>query len=294
MQQLQALALQPAVWGISGLILLPSPCNDSSLYLSFSNFVKPQQWPTPSESIAIYCVMKLVSCVTHLQSCAKVHIWNKKKKLRTVAKIKTQDYKNWRLQKLSTIASPPLHTATTLFNEHRSQRPCGTSDWQNIFSAFSVVSVSDDHVVCNRPYKERRIPAAGASHWSWHQLKNFERQGMTYELLLEIFSMEKLNSLLYRNWSINFFTELLHFTVPPELTELACQTFSAARYGLLQTTWSSETETTLNAEKMFCQSEVPNGRCDLRSLNSVVAVLAEEFQLCSISVVLGFNLSNSA
>jgi len=30
-------------------------------------FVKPHQWPTPSESIAIYCVRKLVSCVTHLQ-----------------------------------------------------------------------------------------------------------------------------------------------------------------------------------------------------------------------------------
>jgi len=114
-------------------------------------FVKPQQWPTPSESIAIYCVSKLVSCVTHLQSRAKVDIWNKKKKLRTVAKIKTQDYKNWRLQNLSTIATPPLTTATTLFNEHRSQRPFGTSDWQNILSAFSVVSVLDDHVVCNRP-----------------------------------------------------------------------------------------------------------------------------------------------
>ena len=49
-----------------------------------------------------------------------------------------------------------------------------------------------------------RIPAAGAFHWSWHQLKNFERQGMTYELLLENFSMEKLNSLLYRNCSVNF------------------------------------------------------------------------------------------
>jgi len=38
---------------------------------------------------------------------------------------------------------------------------------------------------------------------------------MTYELLLEIFSMEKLNSLLYRNYSVNFFTELptpFHFT----------------------------------------------------------------------------------
>jgi len=41
---------------------------------------------------------------------------------------------------------------------------------------------------------------------------------MTYELLLEIFSMEILHNLLYRNWSANFFTELLHFTVPPELT----------------------------------------------------------------------------
>jgi len=68
-------------------------CEDSDHV--YAIFVKPQQWPTPSESIAIYCVRKLVSCVTHLQSCAKVDIWNKKKKLRTVAKIKTQDYKNW-------------------------------------------------------------------------------------------------------------------------------------------------------------------------------------------------------
>ena len=51
-------------------------------------------------------------------------------------------------------------------------------------------------------------------------------------------------------------------------------TFSAARYGLLQTTLSSETETTLNAESMFCQSEVPNGRCDLGSLNSVETVFS--------------------
>jgi len=33
----QALALQPAVGGISCLVLLPSFCNDSSLYPSFSN-----------------------------------------------------------------------------------------------------------------------------------------------------------------------------------------------------------------------------------------------------------------
>jgi len=95
-------------------------------------------------------------------------------------------------------------------------------------------------------------PLVLALKWSGHQLKNFERQGMTYELLLEIFSMIKLNSLLYRNRGVNF------FTVPPELTRVGMLTFSAARYGLLQTTWSPETEITLNAESMFCQSEVPN------------------------------------
>ena len=36
-QQLQALALQQAVWGISCLVLLPSSCNDSSLHPPFSN-----------------------------------------------------------------------------------------------------------------------------------------------------------------------------------------------------------------------------------------------------------------
>jgi len=52
--------------------------------------------------------------VLHIFIFSQVDIWNKKKKLRTVAKIKTQDYKNWRSQKLSTIATPPLNTATTL------------------------------------------------------------------------------------------------------------------------------------------------------------------------------------
>ena len=36
MQQLQALALQQAFWGISCLVLLPSSCNDSSLDSLFS------------------------------------------------------------------------------------------------------------------------------------------------------------------------------------------------------------------------------------------------------------------
>ena len=39
-QQLQALAFQRAFWGIACLVLFPSPCNDSSLYLSFSKVCK--------------------------------------------------------------------------------------------------------------------------------------------------------------------------------------------------------------------------------------------------------------
>jgi len=50
------------------------------------------------------------------------------------------------------------------------------------------------------------------------RLSQIERQGITYELLLVIFSMEILLSLLYRNWSVNFFTELTHLNLPPELT----------------------------------------------------------------------------
>ena len=63
---IQALALQPALWGIYCLVLLPSPCNDSACTYHSALFVKPQQWPTPSESIAIYCVRKLVSCGFYL------------------------------------------------------------------------------------------------------------------------------------------------------------------------------------------------------------------------------------
>jgi len=39
-KHLQALAFQRAFWGIACLVLLPSPCNDSSLYVSFSNVCK--------------------------------------------------------------------------------------------------------------------------------------------------------------------------------------------------------------------------------------------------------------
>jgi len=42
---------------------------------------------------------------------------------------------------------------------------------------------------------------------------------MTYELLLEILSIKKVNSLLYHNCSVNF------FTVPPELTRVGLLDF---------------------------------------------------------------------
>ena len=94
---IQTLALQPDVWGTSCPVLLPSPCNGSACTYHSALFVKPQQWPTPSESIAIYCVRKLVSCYTSSVLRKSRHM-KQKKKLRTVAKIKTQDYKILRLQ----------------------------------------------------------------------------------------------------------------------------------------------------------------------------------------------------
>ena len=132
-------------WVVELQIILASVCGvvlflRSGIGRGSAIFVQPQQWPTPSESIAIYCVRKLVSCITHLQSCAKVDIWNKKKRLRTVAKIKPQGYKTWRLPKFSTSVTLPLNTATALFNEPRSQRPSGTSDWQNYSSRLAWLS----------------------------------------------------------------------------------------------------------------------------------------------------------
>ena len=127
----------------------------------------PQQWPTPSESIAIYCVRKLVSCITHLQSCAKVDIWNKKKKLRTVAKIKPQGYKNWRLPKFSTNVTPPLNTATTLFNEPRSQRPFGTSDWQNYSSRLAwLLSQAITWFATDRNVQRKKSSRKTAQHFT--------------------------------------------------------------------------------------------------------------------------------
>ena len=104
-------------WFCSHLLAMIQACTCHSAI-----FVKPQQWPTPSESIAIYCVRKLVSW-KHIFNPAQKSTYETKKKLRTVAKTKIQKYKNWRLPNFSTIAVLPLNTATTLLNEPRSQRP---------------------------------------------------------------------------------------------------------------------------------------------------------------------------
>ena len=68
-----------------------------------------------------------------------------------------------------------------------------------------------------------RLEEANPSHWcfplKWTSIKKLWGTRNDYELLLEIFSMEKLNSLLYRNCSVNF------FTVPPELTRVGMLDF---------------------------------------------------------------------
>jgi len=118
--------------------------------------------------------------------------------------------------------------------------------------------------------------------WSGHQLKTFERHGMTYELLLDIFSMKKLISLLYRNCSANF------FTVPPELTRVGMLDFFRCTLRSVANHVIAWDKTTLNAEGMFCQSEVPNGRCDLCSLNSVVAVFSGGVTIVKNFVIFNF------
>ena len=122
-----------------------------SLYLSFSIICKATT-VTHTKRIDHNLLRKEPSFVCYTSSVLrKSRHMRQKKKLRTVtvAKIKTQDYKNWRLHNFFTIVTPPLNTATTLFNEHRSQRPLGTSDWQNILIAFRVVFVSGDQCSLN-------------------------------------------------------------------------------------------------------------------------------------------------
>jgi len=47
--------------------------------------------------------------------------------------------------------SSTKHSYNTVQRTQIATANIGTSDWQNILSAFSVVCVSGDQVVCNRP-----------------------------------------------------------------------------------------------------------------------------------------------
>jgi len=58
---------------ISQMLFLLQKC-----YLS-KIIVKSRQWPTPRESIAIYCVKEIVSCVVNRRYCAKEDIQTNRK-----------------------------------------------------------------------------------------------------------------------------------------------------------------------------------------------------------------------
>jgi len=108
-QQLQALALQPGVWGISCLVLLPFPCNDSSLYLSFSNFCEATV-VTHTKRINRNLLRKETSFVCYTSSVLR-RSWHMKQKERITDCWWDQ---NSRLQKLSTIATLPLNSHNTV------------------------------------------------------------------------------------------------------------------------------------------------------------------------------------
>ena len=97
-----------------------------------AKFVKPHQRPTPSEPTAIHCVRKLVSCVTHPQSRAKVDTWNKKEKPTHCCqdqnskplKLKTTKtfFKNPRLLKLKTTKIQHNRNPSTKHSHNTAQR----------------------------------------------------------------------------------------------------------------------------------------------------------------------------
>ena len=98
---------------------------------------------------------------------------------------------------------------------------------------------------------------------------------MTYELLLGIFSMEILISLLHCNWNVNFFTDLIHFTLPPELT----LSWHARLFPLYVTVCCKPRDRLRQRpcetrRVCFVDQKCRNGRCDLGSLSSVVAVFS--------------------
>jgi len=78
-------------WFCSHLLAMTQACTHHSAII-----VKSQQWPTPSESIAIYCIVrKLVSCVTHRQPVLirKDSIWLHDRDFMKQSETETQDLK---------------------------------------------------------------------------------------------------------------------------------------------------------------------------------------------------------
>ena len=90
--------------------------------------------------------------------------------------------------------------------------------------------------------------------------------------------MEILISLLYRNWNVNFFTDLIHFTLPPELT--LTLSWHARLFPLHVTVFCCKPRARLRQRPretrrvFFVRQKCRNGRCDLGSLSSVVAVFS--------------------
>jgi len=119
-QQLQTLALQPAVWGISCLVLLPSSCNNSSLHSSFSNYCKATA-VTHIKWINRHLLGKETSFVCYTSSLLrKSRHMKQKEKLRAVAKIKTK------ITKIEHNYNPSTKHHGKTVQRTRLQQPFGT------------------------------------------------------------------------------------------------------------------------------------------------------------------------
>ena len=108
--------------------------------------------------------------------------------------------------------------------------------------------------------------------------------------------MEILLSLLHRNWSVNLFNQITRLSVnlfnnwSVNLFKPIYSLSKRARLSPLHVTVCCKPrdrlrqKATPKALSLFCQSEIaPNGRCDLGSLNSVVAVFSGR-----VAIVLNF------
>ena len=126
---------------ISKKLFLLQTCDLSKI------IVKSQQWPTPSESIAIYCVKETGFVCFTSSVLRKVRHTNKEKNYVLLLKPKLK------FVKLSPNRTPPLNTATKLLNKPESQPTIQHTDWQKNSPHFRMVFVSDDHVVYNRPWQ---------------------------------------------------------------------------------------------------------------------------------------------